>query len=384
MTTFRVVFTRDSDEVVDVIDKITTDDYTRCIRRDSSHTKPSHSELDNSNGYLCGHEFFPDEVIEQSLALAKTKYNRKTKYPCPYIGPLYPADSGYLMWPIKRGNTLYLSGIVPVGPYYLILSKERQLVEVIVRGYNNNFLRCIRSRQAPKAPASDPYSKLFVPPPKPGYICGRSFFEEKVLKDNAEEAKFRSKNVMKSQYPIEYFGPPYRENCLIWPLMRDGSLYKRGKIGIYRLILKPNYNVIGVAMWDNGKLIPCDKKTIIANKNHDTSDYQCNTTRYNHQQLVIAAEEACKKMNSPAKNHYPAKYEGPGFNSDAPYFTYPVLSKGVYSHRNVGPDRVVINTNCEVVGALTSLFMPKKTLVKCHRLDDGPIAADFFGANAVT
>lgn len=53
----------------------------------------------------------------------------------------------------------------------------------------------------------------------------------------------------------------------------------------------------------------------------------------------------------------------------------------------------MINTNCEVVGALTTLqvqvfdgpgldFKVEKKLVKCYRLDDGPIPKGFFDDNA--
>ncbi|POS82557.1 hypothetical protein EPUL_005323, partial [Erysiphe pulchra] len=327
VTTFRVVFTRGSDEAVDVIDKITTDDYTRCIRRDSSHIEPSHSELEKSNGYLCGHEFFTDEILRQSLALAQISDQENFIYPCPYFGLLYRADSGHLLWPIKSGNELYRFGKARVEPYYLILSKEKQLVDVVIKGPTNNFLRCIRSRQSLKIPVSKPHSKQLVPPPKSGFLCGRTFFDENVLKKDAEIAKSQARGVKRSQFPKKHFGPPYNEKCLIWPICKDGSLYKRGSKGPYRFILTPDYKVMGVAVWVGDRLKACDKKTIIAEKNHDTSDYQCCMERFSHQQLVEAAEEACVKMNASSNNIYPASYEGPGFNSEAPYFTYPVLQE---------------------------------------------------------
>ncbi|POS83269.1 hypothetical protein EPUL_004641, partial [Erysiphe pulchra] len=393
VTTFRVVFTRNSREAVGVIGKITTDDYVKCIRKDSSQIEPLHSEPVIPNGYLCGHKFFTDEILQKSLALAQSSKPEKSIYPCPYFGHLYQADSGYLMWPISRGNKLYISGMVPVGPYYLILTNKIQLVEVVVRGFNNNFLRCIRSRQLPKVPVSDPHSKLFVPPPKSGFLCGKTFFDNKVLQDNAEIAKTQAGKTFKGQFPKIYSGSPYNVKCLIWPIFKDGILYRRGTKGPYRFIFTLDYKVIGVATWAKGNLKACDKITIIANKKHDTSDYLCDKIRIVHQQLFLAAEEACKKMNASAKNHYPAMYKGSGFNSEGPFFTYPVLQNGVYRLSHVGADRVVINTNCEIVGALTTLITvidgdPKneltKRLVKCHRIDDGEVPTGFFGANAET
>ncbi|POS85426.1 hypothetical protein EPUL_001982, partial [Erysiphe pulchra] len=397
-TTYRVVFTTDSREPVDVIAKILTGDYTKCIRRDSSHIEPSHLEPVIPNGFVCGHEFFTDEILRQSLAIAQSKIGESTRYPFPYVGNLFPADSGYQMWPILRGKNLYKSGTVNIRPYYLILNKEWNLVEVVVKGYSNNFLRCIRSRQAPKAPASDPHSKLFAPPPKTGYICGKAFFDDKVLESSAEMAKIQAGKLSISKFPEEYSGHPYNEQCLIWPLKQDGSLYNRGTLGPYRLVLKPDYTVLSVAIFDGNILKACDKKTRKAKKNHDTSEYLCAHQIFSHQKLLTAAEEACARMSPGARYRYPAKYVGPKFDLEGPYFTYPVFQQGVHGQRpdakiEVGLDRVVINTNCEVVGALTSLNEVingdlkngfQRRLVKCHRLDDGPLPDDFFGENAVS
>ncbi|POS82888.1 hypothetical protein EPUL_004393, partial [Erysiphe pulchra] len=344
-------------KVVDVVAIITIDEnYTKCIRKDSTHTVPSSSEPEIPNGYICGYEFFTDETINQSLALAQTRNEEKTKYPSPYVGLIYSEDKKYLVWPIKNGNELYISGIRH-GPYYLVLSKERKLVDVVVKGYSDNFLRCIRSRKPPKAPASDPYSKLFVPPPRTGFLCGKAFFDDKILEDTAKIAKKKASGKVKGKFPKEHFGPPCNQKCLIWPILKDGSLYKKGNRGSYRFILTPNYKVMIVAISVGDEFKACERKTIKAKKNHDKSGYYCNRQSFSHHQLVKAAEAACKKMNSASNIRYPARYEGTGFRSDAngPYFTYPVLRNGDYRQSHASPHRVVINTNCEVVGALTWL-----------------------------
>ncbi|POS81790.1 hypothetical protein EPUL_006282, partial [Erysiphe pulchra] len=186
---------------------------------------------------------------------------------------------------------------------------------------------------APKAPESDPHSKLFVPPPKTGYICGKTFFDEKLLENDAGIAKTQAGNEKKGPFPKTYSGSPYYKHCLIWPLTKEGRLYKRGTMAPYRLILTPDFEVMSVAIWNKDKLTACDKKTIKGKKTHDKSSYHCCQQRFSHEKLVIAADEACKKMNDVTTNFYPARYEGPEFDSTGPYYTYPVFQKGVYKQK---------------------------------------------------
>ncbi|POS83737.1 hypothetical protein EPUL_003166, partial [Erysiphe pulchra] len=383
-TNFRVVLTRDSREAVDVIALTTTNDYTKCIRRHSSLEGQSHSEPEIPDGYICGHRFFADETIRQSLALALNRDKHKTEFPSPYVGLIYPKDSGYMMWPIMRGKMLYKSGTV-YGPYFLILDKGSEIVDVVVRGFSNNFLRCIRSRKPSKAPESDPHSNS---PSKSGFLCGKTFFDDKVLKDATDIAKRKVGNGIRGQYPKEYSEHPYNEKCFIWPILKDGRLYSNGKKGPYRFILTPDYKAMSVTILLGDKLEACERITIKAKKTHDISGYLCYKRRFSHQQLVEAAERACGEINSGTRHFYPASYKGPRFNSDGPYFTYPVDQYFVSTQRNVSPDRVVINANCEVVGALTTVKTAytrfQKRLVKCHRLENGPLPTGFFGANAVT
>ncbi|POS82467.1 hypothetical protein EPUL_005220, partial [Erysiphe pulchra] len=352
-TTFRIVFTRNSNEVVDVVAKITTSDYTKCIKRDSSRQGPSNSVPESPNGYLCGHRFFSDESVQEYLALAQNKLGEMGKFPAPYVGLLYPKDSGLLIWPMLYKNNVHRSGNGNSGPYYLAMNKEGELVDVFVKGYKSNFLRCIQSRKPPTVPASDPFNKLSMPAPKSGYQCGRYFFDDNVLQENAEIAKNNAAYTVKGKYPKEHNGDPFNEPCLIWPILKDGSLFKKGNKGPYRFFLTLDYKVKSVASVVEGKLEVCERRTIVGKKYHDTSDYLCSMRRYSHIQLVEAAENACEKLNN--RSFYPAKYEGPRFKMDGPYFTYPVLQHGPYEQKQIGPDRVVINLNCEVVGALTTV-----------------------------
>lgn len=110
----------------------------------------------------------------------------------------------------------------------MIINNQKQLIDVVIKGYSNNYMRCIRSRKPPKAPASDPYSKLFVPPPKAGYLCGRLFFNAEVLNENAAIIKSKASNALKGKFPQKYNGPPFNQRCLIYPIIQDGSLFKSG------------------------------------------------------------------------------------------------------------------------------------------------------------
>lgn len=109
-TVFRIVFKRNCNEEVGVVAKITSGDYTRCIRRDGTHVGSSHSVPENANGYLCGHKFFSDLTIDESLAIAQTNVEADPEFPSPYDGKLYPKHRGYLLWPIMREKALYRSG----------------------------------------------------------------------------------------------------------------------------------------------------------------------------------------------------------------------------------------------------------------------------------
>lgn len=91
------------------------------------------------------------------------------------------------------------------------------------------------------------------------------------------------------------------------------------------MILSPDYNVISVAMLQDGAYKRCERGTRKVKKNHDLSDYLCNEQEFTYHKLVAAAEDACEKLKDESRNNFPAKYEGPGFKRDPPYFTYPVF-----------------------------------------------------------
>ncbi|POS85323.1 hypothetical protein EPUL_002941, partial [Erysiphe pulchra] len=226
---------------------IINNEFTKCIKRDGSPTKPSASVSDGTNAYECGYEVLSDQQIEEATILARSNMRLGNKYPIPYFGTLFPEASGYLIWPVLYGKRLYTKGR-EAGPIFIVLNKEGKLIDTVVRGYSKNFLRCARIRKIPNAPISDPYNKLFVPPPRPGFQCGRIFFEKKSLDEAAREAKlviFRNK---RKRYPTEYNGHPFNQKCWLWPILNNGKLSKKGMIGPYRVVITPDYEVLGAVI----------------------------------------------------------------------------------------------------------------------------------------
>lgn len=374
---FNVVFTKEN-EIIDVIARISNNHFTKCIRIDSSQTGLI-SIPDTTNGYQCSHEFFKDEMLQEALQLAlKGIEENLAPYPKPYIGNIFPQESNYKIWPIKNGNDLYKYGKIRSGPFYLVFDTLGNIKGALVKGLHDNYLRCIRKRVAPTAPASDPLSKLFVPAPKPGYMCGRTFFEDENLKEAAEIAlRISTQNLKKSiyaksQFPTKHNGKPFNRPYLLWPIVRFGALYQKGNPGPYRVALELDHKVICAVMVENNIVKQCEKMTLKGNINHDTSDYLCLKQIFYNDHLVRTTEEACRSMKKYLNAYFPAAYRGPGYESEGPYFTYPIKKKGFFRIQP-GPHRIVINSNCKFVGALTTIktgFGSK--LVKCHRLETDP------------
>ncbi|KAI6245924.1 hypothetical protein HI914_06295 [Erysiphe necator] len=375
---FFVLFTENS-ELVDVLARTLNGQLAKCIKRDGSQMELS-SVSDATNGYQCGHEFFSDEMLQDALQIAQETTSNNLIYPAIYRGNLFPGNDEYKMWPILKSGKLYRSGLTNVGIYFIIYDKQGELKEVIVRGYHHNALRCFRTRKAPKAPATDPLNRLFVPAPKHGYMCGKEFFEDDYLQQVAELAKSTSSDddhkppSRRARYPKKCNGEPFYRPYLLFPITRLGKMHGKGNIGAYRVALETDYNVICAAMVIDKKVLPCEKATIKGSIQHDTSDYLCGNQVFPNKFLISTTEEACSKMKTRSQNSYLSVYQGPNFKSPGPYFTYPILKNKSVRIRDV-PHRAVLNASCEFVGALTTvLHNSESKLVKCHRLKNGPNA----------
>ncbi|KHJ32530.1 hypothetical protein EV44_g5999 [Erysiphe necator] len=336
------------------------------------------STSDVTNGYQCSHEFISDELLQDALKIALEATGKRSIYPAPYRGNLFPENDEYKIWPIMKNGKLYRSGSANIGIYFIIYDKQGELKEAVVRGFNNNFIRCMRTRKAPTAPASDPLNKLFVPASKQGYMCGRAFFEDKHLQEVAEIARGFSSNdklktkFKKMRFPIERNGELFNRPYLLFPIVRFGKFYGKGNSGWYRVALEVNYKVICAAMIIDGNLKPCEKTTIKGKIQHDTSDYLCGKRVFPNEVLLRSTEEACVKMNGYYNNFYPASYSGPSYGPEGPYYTYPIIENH-QDRLRAGQYRVVINASCEFLGALTKYNYGSETrLVKCHRLEDNP------------
>ncbi|POS83081.1 hypothetical protein EPUL_003737 [Erysiphe pulchra] len=381
-TSHRIVYTRNGKQVIDVISRISTNDFTKCIRKGGLQSELSISMSQPADGFQCGHRFFRDEEIRRSLRFALENIGAHKEYPAPYTGSLFPEDRGYLLWPILSRGKLFTSGLGQVEPYFLVITREGELIDTVVKGRSSQFLRCLRTKEPPVALGSDLHRKLFVQPYRSGFKCGTDFFDDAILKISAELAQNTANHRRQYRFPESYSGHPFNEPCLLWAIKSDGSLFKRGSVGPYRLVFTLDFEIKCVGIFNNGEIKACDKVTIKANKDHDTSDYFCYKRLFKNQQLVDTARKGCKKMWK-EKGRYPARYEGPGFEKKGPYFTYPVLMKGFY-REYTGTTRIIINSNCELVGAITAirhwkvLEGWKSKFVKCFRVEDGPLPPLFF------
>ncbi|KHJ36065.1 putative ribonuclease f1 [Erysiphe necator] len=364
---FYVVFTNDREEVVDVIARIANNQHAICFRRDSSRMEsPSISET--ANGYQCGHKFFNDALLQQSLGEARSKMGQNLKFLPLYFGHLFPVNSKHLILPIKQYNNQYKLKYVEIGTYNIIIDTHGTFKDAVVKGPFQNFLRCIRT----KAPAPDPVNEVFVPSPRRGFLCRNVFLDENKLLHVAENPMSVFRNKRPQKYPEIYNRYPYFVPHFLWPVTDRVNPFDKEISEPYRVALTPSHEVIGAAMAIGNEVEPCERKIYKREGIHETWGYLCHDRTYSIEQLMISAEEACRKLGNNNRNTYPAAYRGPKFESEDPYFTYPVLENENFKSY-AGPDRVVINYKCEVAGALTTILLDSgNKLVKCHRLGSDP------------
>ncbi|KAI6246988.1 hypothetical protein HI914_04983 [Erysiphe necator] len=395
---FYIVIDRNGDNVIDIIASMASGEHIKCIRRDSSLTNSSTPGPETTNGYVCTHEFLSDELIKNSLLLAKNNARKNSFYPTLYLGNLYPHGSFYKLWPIFIGRRLYRGGssicnfylasseketlILKLGrvePFFIIINKEYELVDVVAKGVNSNYIRCSRSNKIATMSISDTpnVTKRF------GYQCGKLFFDIVDIEIVAREAK-RSQFLHKSKrLPQGYDGPPFNELVLLWPIMSDQRTYRKGSLGPYRIVLTPDFKIKGAAFYINKKKIKkCEPRKITGQINHDPNDYYCLGYTITNQQLIRTTKIACSKMIGVSETFFPALYDGPNFEKAGPYFTYPVY-EARYFTTNAGLHRVVFNADCELVGALTTMMVfietkAEKRLVTCVKLKDAKTSRSFY------
>lgn len=106
---FHIVFKANSGKVIDVITRVVTNRQAKCTRIVNSRIQSSPISV-VTNGYQCGPEFFSDEILQESLDIARSSRGKNPFFPVSYTGSLYPQHSGYLIWPIYRDNNLYKFG----------------------------------------------------------------------------------------------------------------------------------------------------------------------------------------------------------------------------------------------------------------------------------
>ncbi|KAI6244669.1 hypothetical protein HI914_07492 [Erysiphe necator] len=370
---FFIVIKKNGKNIIDVIARIANGEYTKCIRRDSLLKNLPISIPGRSNGYQCAHELLSYDLIQVSLNIAvKSLLYNKHKYPSKYFGNLYKNPGWFLLWPIFHQRKFYKQGSGKVEPYFLILNKEGEFIDVVVEGLMNNFIRCQQTRKISTELISDAPNQL-VPSQISGYQCGKFFFSNEELENTANVARDIMLQRSQNKIPTKYNGPLFDERVILWPLLPKEKIYKSGPMGNYRIVLSTSLQrIIGTVMWTGREFKKCDTRKILVQINHDLSDYLCNKNVILNQQLVKAAMLGCDGLKKSRYSYFPSKYEGPSFEKNGPYFTFPVLPKGEYK-KFAGPDRVVFNTNCEVVGAITIFTRPSSIIegakfVKCPKI----------------
>ncbi|KAI6245064.1 hypothetical protein HI914_06831 [Erysiphe necator] len=384
---FYVILLRESKKVIGVVSRITNNHYTKCILRGGPITESPTSISGETNGFQCADQFFSDQLVSEHVRDANKELQvkgKKISFLTAYAGTLYPKDSGYLIWPMIEYKFLNNYSRDRAGPFYVLIDKNGKFVDTVVHGYGENFLRCERTRRFPQAPKSDPHSHLFVQPPKEGYQCGKIFFEKKGIQNAANVAREVATHGNSIRFPERYEGRPFKEPCLLWPILKDPNLYRKGKPGIYRVALTLDFKVISAVIRVEDQVVACEEKIKSSKKkNHDSSNYLCYNNIITQFQLVRAAETGCARLNSLKHHLFPARYRGPGFTRETrqdgveKYFTFPVFEKTTF-HKKPGKHRVVMNAECEVIGALTTDKFSKNNFIKCYRLDDGPFPNGYF------
>ncbi|KAI6244702.1 hypothetical protein HI914_07503 [Erysiphe necator] len=394
---FYIVIHRNGENIIDVIASMANGDHIKCIRRDSSLTNFSTPGPETTNGYVCTHEFLSDELIKNSLMLAKKNGVKNSFYPKPYIGNLYPQGESYKLWPIFARRKLYRGGssicnfylasskketltlkLGPVEPFFLIINKKFELVDVVAKGVESNFIRCSRSYKI--VTISIPDTPNLVK--SSGFQCGKLFFDIEDIKRVGSEAKGSNFLRKSKKLPQEYDGPPFNEPVLLWPILSTKRGYKRGLMGPYRVVLTPDFKIKGAAYYLNKKIRKCEPRKITGQINHDPNDYYCLGFVITNQQLLRTTKIGCSKMIGTSETFFPAIYEGPKFEKAGPYFTYPVYEANDFK-TNAGLHRVVFNAECELVGALTAMMVivnakAERRLVKCIKLKDSETSSSSF------
>ncbi|KHJ31332.1 hypothetical protein EV44_g0219 [Erysiphe necator] len=394
---FYIVIDRNGENIIDVIASMANGKHIKCIRRDSSLTNLSTPGPETNNGYVCTHEFLSDELIKNSLMLAKKNARKIRFYPIPYLGNLYPYESYYRLWPIFARRKLYKGDssicnfylassknetlILKLGrvePFFLIINKKYELVDVVAEGVNNNYIRCSRSNEI--LTISIPDTPNLVK--RSGFQCGKLFFDIEDIKRVGSEAKRSLFSYKSKSLPQEYDGPPFNEPVFLWPIMSTSKRYIRGSMGPYRVVITPDLKIKGAAYYFNKKIRKCEPRKITGQINHDSNDYFCLGFVITNQQLIRTTKIGCSKMTGKSVTFFPALYEGPKFEKAGPYFTYPVYGTNNFK-TNAGLHRVVFNADCEVVGALTAMMVnvnanAERQLVKCIKLKDSETSSSSF------
>ncbi|POS84082.1 hypothetical protein EPUL_005618, partial [Erysiphe pulchra] len=332
-STYQIVFDENG-KVIDIIVRLANYQFAKCWRVDIQRLEALIYSMEGSNGYECGPNFIPDDTIKECTSLAVENL-----------------DKGYKIWPIYyRDLKIHRYPNTPTGTFFIVIDSAGQLRDVIARISTRNYIRCMRAREVPEASENDELSQVSAKTPKKGYLCHDVFFDDNDLLLASRSAQRIDVGKRKNGYPKNYYGPPFKSPCLLWPIKKNGESYRAGRLYKYRLVLTLDFKVLSVVMVGDKELVPCDRR--VASDDHPVrNSYRCHSDVFSPEEVAVAAKTACRYSKRAKKQAYPAPYQGLEFDVKGPYLIYP-LKKNKFSNV-LGNHRVVIDLLCQIGGVLT-------------------------------
>ncbi|POS87122.1 hypothetical protein EPUL_002546, partial [Erysiphe pulchra] len=349
-------------EIVDVVSEMRNGHYIKCKRVDKS--TPESSNLDqNEYSYECGHELFSHKIVQMSANLAQSNNGKNKLYHNPYFGPLYWPESDYSIYPLSREKNQHYGGKKPENVYFVVISPAGKIIDVIAELKHGDFIKCAKTTKEPPDIDLDKGLRL-------GYSCGVLFFDINNMKRTAELAKAKSLHRRRRVYPKKYIDDSFEG--YMYPLFPFGRFYGTASgPSKYFIIMDKSFNIKYAAVKSSGQIKPC-VESLRGNEAAplETDNFICghSNMKFTIEVLLENVESACKALGTITRS-YPANYDGPAFNVQGPYVTWPIRN----GNSVTGPPtkfRVVMNTRCKLAGVIEKY---NELFYKCRRSKDNSI-----------
>ncbi|POS85495.1 hypothetical protein EPUL_003176, partial [Erysiphe pulchra] len=339
------------------------------------------------NGYDCGKSFFTDQMVQDALQMALEKKGARA-----YVGLLYDVNLGYLTWPIVQNEENLEVKNMPnwrlwrEAMYQVIFNTDGEVVDVIVKIRNYDFIRCWRVDQSKPEVQRVDMNNIN------GFYCGQRLIKKDDLENSLQIA--HSKLNKGLYYPLVYTGPLYDEKLgfKIWPIYRGQEFYRSGSEngGPYFIVMDPEgqlRDVIARTASHKAYYVKC----MISNKNNNSpssstveqnsvisgtpqTGFDCNGIFFDENDLKVARDLAKNSYETSYHNVYPLLYRGPSF--DTPCFLWPLQAYGKrLMPGRVQPYRLILSLRFEIMCVAVKSGdvikkCEKKTFSADHFLDD--------------